>query len=172
MDVSSISSHTHLLPANSLKDPVITKATGKTDPIEVMAKLREMKNSFKWVSRIRKEALCVGTFTNANIIYRPPPEQKLWATSFFRKCTSNTKAAWPIHLFIPSRISSSWYFIAMTSTINLLFPQVDILKLYHTFPLTFSHLRFKSEDIYSAPNCPPKQLPWPPKIPMAPKVHL
>ncbi|TVY29375.1 putative hydroxyacylglutathione hydrolase [Lachnellula hyalina] len=37
-----------------MDDPVIQKATGKTDPIEVMAKLREMKNSFK-----------------------PPPEQKL-----------------------------------------------------------------------------------------------
>lgn len=32
------------------KDPVIQKATGKTDPVEVMAKLREMKNNFKWVS--------------------------------------------------------------------------------------------------------------------------
>jgi len=30
-----------------MDDPVIQKATGKTDPIEVMAKLREMKNSFK-----------------------------------------------------------------------------------------------------------------------------
>ncbi|TVY19887.1 putative hydroxyacylglutathione hydrolase [Lachnellula arida] len=30
-----------------MDDPVIQKATEKTDPIEVMAKLREMKNSFK-----------------------------------------------------------------------------------------------------------------------------
>ncbi|TVY51777.1 putative hydroxyacylglutathione hydrolase [Lachnellula cervina] len=37
-----------------MDDPVIQEATGKTDPIEVMAKLREMKNSFQ-----------------------PPPEQKL-----------------------------------------------------------------------------------------------
>jgi hydroxyacylglutathione hydrolase len=29
------------------QDPEIQKATGKTDPVEVMAKLREMKNSFK-----------------------------------------------------------------------------------------------------------------------------
>lgn len=28
-------------------DPVIQKVTGKTDPVEVMAKLREMKNNFK-----------------------------------------------------------------------------------------------------------------------------
>lgn len=28
-------------------DPVIQKATGKTDPVEVMGKLREMKNNFK-----------------------------------------------------------------------------------------------------------------------------
>lgn len=28
-------------------DPEIQKATGKTDPVEVMAKLREMKNNFK-----------------------------------------------------------------------------------------------------------------------------
>ncbi|TVY73619.1 putative hydroxyacylglutathione hydrolase [Lachnellula suecica] len=37
-----------------MDDPVIQKATGKTDPIDVMAKLREMKNNFK-----------------------PPPDQKL-----------------------------------------------------------------------------------------------
>ncbi|TGZ82098.1 hydroxyacylglutathione hydrolase [Ascodesmis nigricans] len=30
-----------------LDDPTIQKATGKTDPVEVMAKLREMKNNFK-----------------------------------------------------------------------------------------------------------------------------
>jgi hydroxyacylglutathione hydrolase len=29
-----------------LQDPVIQKATGETDPVEVMAKLREMKNNF------------------------------------------------------------------------------------------------------------------------------
>ncbi len=29
------------------QDPMIQKATGKTDPVEVMAKLREMKNNFK-----------------------------------------------------------------------------------------------------------------------------
>jgi hydroxyacylglutathione hydrolase len=28
-------------------DPEIQKATGQTDPIEVMTKLREMKNNFK-----------------------------------------------------------------------------------------------------------------------------
>lgn len=28
-------------------DPVVQKATGATDPVEVMAQLREMKNSFK-----------------------------------------------------------------------------------------------------------------------------
>ena len=32
---------------NMDKDPIIQKATGKTDPVEVMARLREMKNSFK-----------------------------------------------------------------------------------------------------------------------------
>lgn len=32
-----------------MDDPEIQKATGKTDPVEVMAKLREMKNNFKWV---------------------------------------------------------------------------------------------------------------------------
>lgn len=31
----------------SYQDPEIQKATGKTDPIEVMAALREMKNNFK-----------------------------------------------------------------------------------------------------------------------------
>jgi hydroxyacylglutathione hydrolase len=30
-----------------MDDPIIQKATGKSDPVEVMAKLREMKNSFK-----------------------------------------------------------------------------------------------------------------------------
>jgi hydroxyacylglutathione hydrolase len=30
-----------------LDDPQIQKATGKTDPVEVMATLREMKNNFK-----------------------------------------------------------------------------------------------------------------------------
>jgi len=30
-----------------VEDPVIRKATGKTDPVDVMGKLREMKNSFK-----------------------------------------------------------------------------------------------------------------------------
>jgi len=30
-----------------LQDPVIQKATGETDPVQVMKKLREMKNSFK-----------------------------------------------------------------------------------------------------------------------------
>jgi len=30
-----------------IDDPVIQKATGETDPVAVMAKLREMKNSFK-----------------------------------------------------------------------------------------------------------------------------
>jgi hydroxyacylglutathione hydrolase len=29
------------------QDPVIQKVTGKTDPVDVMGKLREMKNSFK-----------------------------------------------------------------------------------------------------------------------------
>jgi hydroxyacylglutathione hydrolase len=28
------------------QDPVIQKATGKTDPVEIMTKLREMKNNF------------------------------------------------------------------------------------------------------------------------------
>lgn len=28
-------------------DPVIQKATGETEPVAVMAKLREMKNNFK-----------------------------------------------------------------------------------------------------------------------------
>ncbi len=31
----------------SAQDPEIQKVTGKTDPVEVMAKLREMKNNFK-----------------------------------------------------------------------------------------------------------------------------
>lgn len=30
-----------------VQDSEIQKATGKTDPVEVMAKLREMKNNFK-----------------------------------------------------------------------------------------------------------------------------
>ncbi len=30
-----------------LDDPVVQKATGATEPVEVMAQLREMKNSFK-----------------------------------------------------------------------------------------------------------------------------
>lgn len=30
-----------------VEDPVIQKATGETDPVSVMAKLREMKNNFK-----------------------------------------------------------------------------------------------------------------------------
>lgn len=30
-----------------LEDPIVQKATGATDPVEVMAQLREMKNSFK-----------------------------------------------------------------------------------------------------------------------------
>jgi hydroxyacylglutathione hydrolase len=29
------------------QDPTIQKATGKTEPVDVMGKLREMKNSFK-----------------------------------------------------------------------------------------------------------------------------
>lgn len=29
------------------QDPVIQKATGETEPVGVMAKLREMKNNFK-----------------------------------------------------------------------------------------------------------------------------
>ncbi len=33
--------------ADMRQDPEIQKATGKTDPVEVMAKLREMKNNFK-----------------------------------------------------------------------------------------------------------------------------
>jgi hydroxyacylglutathione hydrolase len=28
------------------QDPEIQKATGKTDPVEIMTKLREMKNNF------------------------------------------------------------------------------------------------------------------------------
>ena len=31
----------------SLQDPDVQRATGKTDPVEVMAALREMKNNFK-----------------------------------------------------------------------------------------------------------------------------
>jgi hydroxyacylglutathione hydrolase len=34
-------------PTDNNQDPEIQKATGKTDPVEVMAKLREMKNNFK-----------------------------------------------------------------------------------------------------------------------------
>lgn len=30
-----------------LDDPIVQKATGATEPVEVMAQLREMKNSFK-----------------------------------------------------------------------------------------------------------------------------
>lgn len=30
-----------------LQDPAIHKATGETEPVSVMAKLREMKNNFK-----------------------------------------------------------------------------------------------------------------------------
>lgn len=33
--------------ADYLKDPAVQQATGETDPIGVMKKLREMKNSFK-----------------------------------------------------------------------------------------------------------------------------
>lgn len=32
---------------NKQQDPEIQKATGETDPVSVMAKLREMKNNFK-----------------------------------------------------------------------------------------------------------------------------
>jgi len=34
-------------PTDHYQDPEVQKATGKTDPVEVMAKLREMKNNFK-----------------------------------------------------------------------------------------------------------------------------
>ncbi len=30
-----------------MADPVVQKATGESDPVAVMAKLREMKNNFK-----------------------------------------------------------------------------------------------------------------------------
>jgi hydroxyacylglutathione hydrolase len=33
-----------------VEDPEIQKQTGETEPVAVMAKLREMKNNFKWVS--------------------------------------------------------------------------------------------------------------------------
>lgn len=33
--------------ANGTKDPAVQQATGETDPIGVIGKLREMKNSFK-----------------------------------------------------------------------------------------------------------------------------
>jgi hydroxyacylglutathione hydrolase len=33
--------------ADRLQDPEIQKATGTTDPVEIMTKLREMKNNFK-----------------------------------------------------------------------------------------------------------------------------
>lgn len=33
--------------ADYLKDPAVQRATGETDPVGVMKKLREMKNSFK-----------------------------------------------------------------------------------------------------------------------------
>jgi hypothetical protein len=33
--------------SNSKQDPAIQEATGKSDPAEVMGKLREMKNNFK-----------------------------------------------------------------------------------------------------------------------------
>lgn len=33
--------------ADYLKDPAVQQATGETDPVGVMKKLREMKNSFK-----------------------------------------------------------------------------------------------------------------------------
>lgn len=47
-------------------DPVIQKATGKTDPVEVMGKLREMKNNFKWVSTWKLQ-LTTGTSPNPAI---------------------------------------------------------------------------------------------------------
>lgn len=31
----------------AMQDPAIQKATGETEPVSVMAKLREMKNNFK-----------------------------------------------------------------------------------------------------------------------------
>lgn len=34
------------------QDPEIQKATGETDPVAVMNKLRELKNNFKWVPAI------------------------------------------------------------------------------------------------------------------------
>lgn len=42
--------HVHAFPKKkkrltSAKDPAVQKATGKTAPVDVMAKLREMKNS-------------------------------------------------------------------------------------------------------------------------------
>lgn len=48
MDVSFPSKRgTFAYSSDALQDPVIQKATGETEPVSVMAKLREMKNSFK-----------------------------------------------------------------------------------------------------------------------------
>jgi hypothetical protein len=44
------SSVSHITDQSSLlteQDPEMQKVTGKTDPVDVMGKLREMKNSFK-----------------------------------------------------------------------------------------------------------------------------
>ncbi|KAK4457760.1 hydroxyacylglutathione hydrolase [Cladorrhinum samala] len=46
------------------QDPEIQKATGETDPVAIMSKLREMKNNFK-VSR-RRGTATAGTSTNNN----------------------------------------------------------------------------------------------------------
>ena len=56
------------------QDPEIQKATGKTDPVDVMAKLREMKNSFKWVS---SKVLWIQS-TDAKPPPRLPPDAKIW----------------------------------------------------------------------------------------------
>lgn len=47
VDVMSIVDQRYTTQTNVKQDPLVQKATGKTDPVEVMSKLREMKNSFK-----------------------------------------------------------------------------------------------------------------------------
>jgi hydroxyacylglutathione hydrolase len=47
MDVSLPQSIAYEHIAYELQNPDIQKATGKTNPVDVMGKLREMKNSYK-----------------------------------------------------------------------------------------------------------------------------
>ncbi|ATY59128.1 hydroxyacylglutathione hydrolase, partial [Cordyceps militaris] len=55
-----------------LDDPVVQKATGATDPVEVMAQLREMKNSFNLSITRRVAKSHLPHYTNGNGLFLPP----------------------------------------------------------------------------------------------------